>query len=117
LARKKSKGTPLKVFSGKEATLNRDILLILHFSKQPLAKYDIYLKIRSIKGLKHFVSKTVYRRMDALSSDIWTTQKGNRLAKVQGESILYGLTLKGRAALKLDEKSIEKFLQTATTNN
>jgi len=37
-----------------------------------------------------------------------------RSAKVQGDSILYELTLKGKAALKLDKKSIEEFLQTAT---
>jgi hypothetical protein len=33
---------------------------------------------------------------------------------VQGESILYELTLKGKAAIKLDEKNIEEFLKTAT---
>jgi hypothetical protein len=33
---------------------------------------------------------------------------------VQGESILYEVTLKGKAALKIDQKSIEDFLKTAT---
>ena len=113
MARKKCKGTPLKVFSGKEATLNRVILLILRSSKQPLARYDVYLQIRRIRGLKRKDSKTVYRRMVALNQDGWIAQNGTRPAKVKGDSVLYELTLKGKAALRLDEKSIEEFLRTA----
>jgi hypothetical protein len=37
-----------------------------------------------------------------------------RPAKVEDNSALYELTLKGKAALRLDEKSLEKFLNTAT---
>jgi DNA-binding PadR family transcriptional regulator len=113
LAWKRCKGTKLKVFSGKEARLNRVILLILH-SKKLLAKYDIFLEIRKIKGFKHEDSKTIYRRIGALNKEGWIHQKGTRPAKVQGESRLYELTLKGKAALNLDEKSIEEFLRTAT---
>ena len=109
----KGKGTRLEVFSGKEARLNRVILLIL-CSGQLLTKYDLFLKIKSMKGFRHRDSKTVYRRIDALAQDGWITQKGTRPAKVQGDSILHELTLKGKAALKLDEKSIEEFLKTAT---
>ena len=50
----------------------------------------------------------------ALGKEGWIVQKGTRPAKVQGDSIQYGLTLKGQAALRLDEKSIEDFLKTAT---
>ena len=113
LARKQSKGTPLKVFSGKEATLNRVVLSILN-KRTPMARYDMYLWIKSIKGFRHIKSKTIYRRMEVLEQAGWIVQKGSRPAKVKGESLLYGLTIKGRAALKLDEKSIEKFLNTAT---
>ena len=52
--------------------------------------------------------------MEALNQEGWIAQKGTRPAKVQGESLLYELTLKGKAALKLDQKSIEDFLRTAT---
>ena len=110
----KSKGTPLQVFSGKEAALNRLILLILRSSKQPTARYDVYLKIRGIKGWRHIDSKTVYRRMDDLYSGGWIRQNGTRPAKVRGDSILYELTLKGKAALELDEKSLDEFLSAAT---
>ena len=110
---RKCKGTKLRVFSGKEATLNRVILLILR-SKKLLAKYDVFLEIRKIKGFKHEASKTVYRRIDALNQDGWIAQKGTRPGKVRGESMLYELTPKGKAALKLNEKSIDEFLETAT---
>ena len=114
MARKQCKGTRLEVFSGKEETLNRVILLIFRSSKQPLAKYDVYLQIHSMKGLKRKDSKTVYRRIEVLNQEGWIAHIGKRPAKVQGESMLYGLTLKGRAALEFDEKSVEDFLQTAT---
>jgi DNA-binding PadR family transcriptional regulator len=113
LAQKRGRGTPLEVFSGKQARLNRVILLIF-YSKKPLAKYDVFLEIRNIKGFKHEDSKTIYRRMETLIEEGWIAQKGTRPAKVQGESILYELTLKGKAALRLDKKSMEEFLQTAT---
>ena len=113
MAWNRCKGTRLKVFSGKEASLNRVILLIL-YHKKLLAKYDVFLEIRNIKGFKHEDSKTVYRRMDALNKEGWIAEKGTRPAKVQGESILYELTLKGKAALRLDNKSMDDFLKTAT---
>jgi DNA-binding PadR family transcriptional regulator len=74
-----------------------------------LVKYDVFLEIRSIKGFKHEDSKTIYRRIEALNKEGWIAQKGTKPAKVQGESILYGLTLKGKAALRLDETNIEEF--------
>ena len=113
MARKKGKGTPLKVFSGREATLNRLIFLIL-FSKKLLAKYDIFLEIKSGKGWRHINSKTVYRRMDALEQQSWIAQKGKRPTKPGWPSELYELTPKGKAALALDDKSMNNFLQTAT---
>ncbi len=117
LARKKRKGTPLKVFSSKEATLNRIILLILRFSKTPLTKYELYKQIRTIKGYKHVDSKTVYRRIDALKFGRWVEKNGCRPGKVQGESALHILTIKGKVAIRLEEKSIEEFLDKALANN
>jgi DNA-binding PadR family transcriptional regulator len=113
LAQKKCKGTPLEVFRGKQACLNLVILLILA-SKNLLAKYDVFLEIKRMKGFRHIESKTVYRRMDMLDMEGWIGQKGTRPAKVQGDSILYELTLKGKSALRLHEKNIEEFLKTAT---
>jgi DNA-binding PadR family transcriptional regulator len=112
LAWKKCKGTRLEVFSGKQATLNRVILLLLE--KKTMTKYDAYLEIKRMKGFRHRSSKTVYRCMDALNSEGWIALAGARPGKVQGESMLYELTLKGKAALKLREASVEDFLKTAT---
>ena len=96
MGRKKSKGTPVKVFSGREATLNRVILLILRASKPPLFRYDVYLQIRHMRGLKHKDFKTIYRCLVTLNQDRWIIQMGTRPAKVKGDSAIYELTKKGK---------------------
>ncbi|HMK94101.1 MAG TPA: PadR family transcriptional regulator [Candidatus Limnocylindrales bacterium] len=111
--RKQCKSTRLQVFSGKEATLNRVILKTLEW-KSPLIAYDVWRQLKTIKGFRSIDSKTVYRRMHALEQEGWIGQKGKRPAKVQGYSALYELTPKGKAALRIDEKSVETFLKTAT---
>jgi len=113
VARKKRKGTPLKVFSGKEATLNRVILLIL-YSGQLLAKYDLFLIIKNTKGFRHKDVRTVYRRVDVLEKGGWVVKEGEKITKPGWPSELYRITLKGKAALKLDQKNIEEFLENAT---
>ena len=113
MARKKCKSTRLQVFSGKEARLNRVMLKILEW-KSPLIAYDVWRQLKATKGFRGIDSKTVYRRMHALEQEGWIGQKGKRPAKVQGDSALYELTLKGKAALRIDEKNIEAFLKTAT---
>jgi hypothetical protein len=113
LARKKGKGTPLKVFSGKEAALNRVILLIL-FSSKSLAKYDMFLQIKRIKGWRHVDSRTVYNRVEALEGQGWLSQKGSRLTKPGWPTELYEITLRGKVALKLDEKNIEDFIKASS---
>ncbi len=112
MAWKESKGTKLKVFSGKEARLNRVILKIME-KKSPLINYDVWCQITSIKGFRHVNSKTAYRRMDALREEGLLAEKGTRPGKRGGDKILYELTLKGRAVLKA-EINLEKFIRTAT---
>ena len=113
MARKKCGGTSLKVFSGKEATLNRVILLIL-FSGQLLAKYDLFLVVKSTKGFRSKDVKTIYRRVDFLESGGWIAKEGEKRTKPGWRSELYKITVKGKAALRLDQKSIEAFLENAT---
>jgi DNA-binding PadR family transcriptional regulator len=113
LAPRKCRGTPLKVFSGKEATLNRLVLLIL-LTKPLLTKYCVFLELKATKGHRHVGSKTVYRRIDVLCQEGWLVQSGKKVSKPGWESELYELTLKGKAALKLDSRSIEEFLKVAT---
>jgi len=113
LARKKCGGTPLKVFSGKEATLNRVILLTL-FSGQLLTKYDLFLIIRGTKGFRRKDVRTIYRRVDVLEKGGWITKEGEKRTKPGWPSELYKISLKGKAALKLDQKNIEVFIESAT---
>jgi DNA-binding PadR family transcriptional regulator len=114
LSQKKCKGTRLQVFSGKEARLNRVLLKTLEW-KSPLIAYDVWRQLKATKGFRGIDSKTVYRRMHALEQEGWIGQRGKRPAKVRGDSALYELTLKGKAALRIDEKGIEAFLETATS--
>ena len=113
MARKQCKGTKLEVFSGKEESLNRVMLQILK-QKGALIPYDVWLIVKGIKGFRHRDAKTVYRRMEALERQGWITKVGNRPTQPGWPSELYEITLRGKAALKLDEKSIEEFLRTAT---
>ncbi|MGD0204139.1 MAG: helix-turn-helix transcriptional regulator [Candidatus Bathyarchaeia archaeon] len=113
MARKNCKGTKLEVFSGKQESLNRVICQILEW-KSPLIAYDVWRQLKAIKGFKYIDSKTAYRRMEALEQEGWIVQKGTRQGKRGGDKILYELTLKGKAALRLYEKSLEEFLRTAT---
>lgn len=113
MARKRRKGTKLEVFSGKKEGLNRVILQILEW-KSPIIAYDVWRQIKATKGFKHVDSKTAYRRMDTLEQESLIAEKGTRLGKRGGDKRLYELTLRGKAALRLDEKSIEEFLKTAT---
>jgi DNA-binding PadR family transcriptional regulator len=113
VAWKESKGTKLKVFSGKEARLNHVILKIME-KKSPLINYDVWLQIKSIKGFRHVDSKTAYRRMDALRQEGLLDEKGTRPGKRGGDKILYELTLRGKAVLMSPEMNLEKFIKTAT---
>jgi hypothetical protein len=110
----KCKGSPLKVFSGKQAKLNRIVLLIYRSSKTPLTKYDIYKQIHNMKGYKHYDSRTVYRRINALIAEGLIAKVGSRPGQVEGETVLYELTLLGKASLRGDERSMDVFLKTAT---
>jgi DNA-binding PadR family transcriptional regulator len=114
LAHSESKGTPLKLFSGKEEPLNRLILQILRSSKQPLTKYDVALEVRRVVKFKHTDKNTVYRRMEALQEQDLISIVGERLTKPGWPSELYAINDRGIAALKLDKNSIEEFLLTAS---
>jgi hypothetical protein len=112
-ARKKCKGTPLSVFCGKEKKLNLVILLVLYL-KSPLAKYDVFLAVRRMKGFRNIDSKTICQRMDALLEQGWIAQNGVRLAKVVGEIAIYELTLLGKIAAKCGPKTFDEFLKSRT---
>ena len=74
----------------------------------------MFLEIKGMKGFRHISSKTVYKRIEVLGQEGWIAQKGKRRAKVQGDALLYEIALKGKAALQLNKKDIEEFLNMAT---
>lgn len=113
-ARKRSQGTRLEVFSGKKQHLNRIILQILRWKNSPLIAYDIWRQIKSTRGFKNVDSKTAYRRMDDLAQEGYIAEKGTRVGKRGGDKTLYKITRRGRAALRLDERSGDRFLRKAT---
>jgi hypothetical protein len=113
LAPKKIIGSTLSVFSGKEASLNRIILLTLD-TKKLLANYDMYREIRRVKGFRHVDYRTVQRRMAALEKKGWIVQNGSKRVKPGWDSGLYEITIRSKVALKLHRKSIDEFLQTAS---
>jgi DNA-binding PadR family transcriptional regulator len=106
------KSNSLKVFSGKEASLNYAIFLVL--LKDPLIPYDVWLSVRSIKDFRHEHYRTVCRRIHAIYEQGYLIVVGRRDTKPAGNSPLYTLTLKAKAALKLNKQSIDDYLQTAT---
>ena len=113
MAQNRSNGTRLEVFSGKEASLNRVILQILR-QKGALIPYDVSLNVKRTKDFMHTDTNTVYRRMEAQEEQGWIVVVGNRPTQPGWCSDLYGITLRGKAALRLDEWNIEDFLRTAT---
>lgn len=112
MAPKKCKGTPLRIFSGKQKKLNRIILPLLE--KKALAKEDVFHVLRKTKGFRGVTSKTVCRRIDELSKEGYIAPSGKRPGAVQGECVLYKTTRKGLGALRLDRKSGDEFLDAAT---
>ncbi len=112
MAPSKCKGIPLRIFSGKQKKLNRIILPLL--VKEALAKEDVFHVLRKTKGFRGTTSKTVCRRMDALSEGGYIAPSGKRPGAVQGECILYKTTRKGLVALRMDRRSGDDFLDKAS---
>ncbi len=112
LAPRRGKGVPLKIFSGKQRKLNRVILPLLE--KKALAKEDVFHVLRKTKGFRGVTSKTVCRRMDELNKEGYIAPSGKRPGAVEGECILYKTTRKGLGALRMDRKSGDEFLDTAS---
>jgi hypothetical protein len=114
VAWKKSRGTKLKVFSGREAALNFIILLVLYPQGKLLASYDIFKEVRAIKGFRHKGKQNIDRRVKALHKQRWLETEGTRPIRPHFSlSPLYKLSIRGRAALELNKKDMDVFLQTA----
>jgi hypothetical protein len=109
---KKEDNAKLSLFTGREAKLNRVILLTLDL-ENPLTSYGIYLEVRRIKGFRHTKRQAIDRRVKALYAQGWLVQCGVRPAKAHFLSPLYTLTINAKAALALDKTDLNRFVRVA----
>ncbi|MCJ7763096.1 hypothetical protein MUP38_06565 [Candidatus Bathyarchaeota archaeon] len=112
MARKKSKGTELSVFKGREARLNRAIFQILT-RESPLVIYDIAQVIRKQKGFKHTKYTNVSRRVKALEQQGYLEQAGSRITQPGPQGTLYQPTTRAHVAFFFNRVSPDKFIKEA----
>jgi|GEM_PF-1155491 len=112
LTKAKPQGTKLQVFSGKEANLNHLILLLIE--KEALIPYDVWLLVRVVKNFRHTPYKSICRRVRILDQQGWIVKKGERPTRPRGTANLYGITLKAQAVLRIAEKPMDEFLESAS---
>jgi hypothetical protein len=106
--------TKLAVFSGREAKLNGIIFLVLFPEGKRLASYDIFKEVRVVKGFRHKGKQNVDRRVKVLYRQHWLEIVGTKQIRPHFcLSPLYELSVRGRAALELQQKELNIFLQTA----
>jgi DNA-binding MarR family transcriptional regulator len=101
MARKKSKGTELSVFSGREAKLNRAILQTL--SEQGLLTiYDVHKKVKEMKGLGNTRYANVNLRVKSLEKKGFVIRTGTKETKAGFTAALFETTTRAYLALVLD---------------
>ena len=110
MAQAKSKGTKLKVFSGREARLNRAVLDGLAL-KSKQTTYDLHKSFRNIRILKHVHYGNVNKRVRALREGGYLEEVDVKSTKAGFEATLYQLTEKAYLALAISSVSIEDLLQ------
>ena len=114
LARKRSKGTELAVFKGRKADLTHAILQIL--SKEALIKYDVHKKVVN-QGFKDTRYGTVKKRIKILEETGYLRQAGARKTQPGSEGVLYEVTFKALAALKLNTTNLEDLFKYMDENS
>jgi hypothetical protein len=108
MARRKAKGTKLKVFSGREDKVNRAIFQILS-SNEVLIKYDVHKRVTSQRGFKRTRYGSIKKRIRILEETGYLKRVGMRKTQPGSEGILYEITFKAYAAMKLDTTKFEDF--------
>jgi DNA-binding Lrp family transcriptional regulator len=102
----------LSVFKGREAKLNRAVLLILS-QENPLSIRQIHKKVRTYRGLNHTRYRVVNRRMKSLEEEGYIERV--RTEKMQQGFIakLYQMTLRAYLAFALDCTDIDELVRSA----
>jgi DNA-binding PadR family transcriptional regulator len=112
MVRKKTKGTELSVFKGREAKLNRAIFNTLT-TKSPLLAYDIAKEIQRLRGLKRTRYTNVNRRIKALEKDGFIQIAGSRKTQAGSQGNLYQPTPRAYVALFLNQINFDLLLSEA----
>jgi hypothetical protein len=112
MARKKSKGTVLSVFKGREAKLNRAIFQVLA-TKDALAIYDVAKAIKNERGMRNTKYTNVNRRIRALTEQGYTEQAGKRETQAGSQALLYRLTTRANVAILLSQINLDKLVKEA----
>ena len=109
MARKKTKGTKLKVLSGREAKLNRAIFQTLAL-KGPQTIYDIHKRIKTHRGLKRTYYGNVNKRVRALEQTGYVKATSIHGTKAGFQAAVYELTARAYLALMLNSININALL-------
>lgn len=109
MTREKSKGTRLKVFSGREARLNRAIFEILaKESPQPLKQ--LYKKINKQKGLEETYYASLTKRLRCLKEAGYIAETKQK----HPSPTIYELRTKAYLAMFLEENSMQDIIEQVT---
>ena len=112
LTRKKSKGTELSVFKGREAKLNRAILQTL-FRQSPQIIYDITKAIQKQRGFRRTKYTNVSRRVKALEQQGYLEKAGSRETQPGSQGKLYQPTTRAQVVFLMNQVDPEIFVKEA----
>ena len=109
MVRKKTKGTTLSVFKGREAKLNRAIFQTLAL-KGPQTVYDIHKEVTKTKGLKCTRYSSVNKRVRHLFASGFVGKFGEEKTKAGFRASRYGLVMRTYLAILLNSISLEELI-------
>lgn len=109
----KNNGSEISLFKGREAKLNRVILLIL-FQDSPLVVYDITKLVRKARGFRSARYTNINRRVRLLAQQGYLEVVGCRKTQSGIPGILYQPTIRAKTAFFLKAVSVNEFIKEAS---
>jgi hypothetical protein len=109
MAQKKSKGTDLSVFKGREAKLNRAIFKILAL-KGPQSTNSLYKNVRKLRGFSRKHYGNINKRVRALEELGYVKAVDIQNIKGRTKAVIYELKTKAYLALILNSINLETML-------
>jgi Fe2+ or Zn2+ uptake regulation protein len=116
VARKKSKGTELSVFKGREAKLNRAIFQVLA-NKGSQTIYDIHKEMIKYKGLRNSRYSTVNKRVRFMEESGYINKTAAKKTKAGFQAIVYELATKSYLAMLLNSLDLNQLLSKVHDDN